>query len=271
MNPAATAASAAPNTVEFKPGIIIPVYNHAHAIGKVLDGLRTSGLPCWLIDDGSDPECRSVLESLATTHAEWVNLERLAVNQGKGRALAHGFACMQQSGMTHALQIDADGQHDPRDAQRFVDAARHSPTAVISGVPVYDASVPRGRLYGRYITHFWVAIHTFSRAIGDSMCGFRLYPLPVTNALIAEEGVAARMAFDTDIIVRLHWRGVPIVNIPTRVHYPLDGVSHFDMLRDNLRISRMHARLFFTMLWRRFGAGRRIVQPPEADQSTEKN
>lgn len=252
----------------FQPGVIIPVYNHAHAIGAVVAALEITGLPCWLIDDGSDTDCRQVLEELAARY-RWVHLEGLPLNRGKGEALARGFRSMQAAGLTHALQIDADGQHDPGDVPRFVEQARRAPQAVISGVPIYDASVPRGRLYGRYITHFWVAVHTFSRAIGDSMCGFRMYPLAATNAVIREEGVAARMAFDTDIIVRLYWRGTPVVNLPTRVHYPLDGVSHFDMWRDNLRISRMHTRLFFTMLWRRLGLGRRPA--PRADQSTDKN
>jgi len=258
-------------TSPYRAGIVIPVYNHAHAIARVVEGLQDTGLPLWLIDDGSEPDCAAELEALAAAQPERIHLERLPVNQGKGLALAHGFRVMQAAGCTHALQIDADGQHDPGDACRFIDASRKVPEAVVSGVPIYDASVPRGRLYGRYITHFWVAIHTASRAIGDSMCGFRLYPLALTNAVIAEEGVAARMAFDTDIIVRLHWRGVAIVNLPTRVHYPLDGVSHFDMLRDNLRISRMHTRLFFTMLWRRLGLGKRIRRPPPAAQSTGRN
>ncbi len=269
MSPCGTVESGGP--VTFQPGVVIPVYNHAHAIGRVIDGLKDAGLPVWLVDDGSDTECQQVLESLAAAHPDWIHLERLPLNQGKGQALAHGFRTMQTAGCTHALQIDADGQHDPGDAKRFVELARKNPQAVISGVPIYDASVPKGRLYGRYITHFWVAIHTFSRAIGDSMCGFRMYPLAATNAVIAEEGVAARMAFDTDIIVRLHWRGVPVVNLMTRVHYPWDGVSHFDMLRDNLRITRMHTRLFFTMLWRRLGPGRQIRLPTSPPQSTDRS
>ncbi len=257
-SPATTPAAAR----SYRAGIVIPVYNHAHAIARVVDGLQATDLPIWLIDDGSDPACAAVLDTLAANHPGRIHLERLPRNQGKGLALAHGFRVMQEAGCTHALQIDADGQHDPGDAPRFIAASRQAPDAVVSGVPIYDATVPRGRLYGRYITHFWVAIHTASRAIGDSMCGFRLYPLAATNRVIAEEGVAARMAFDTDIIVRLHWRGIAVVNLPTRVHYPWDGVSHFDMLRDNLRISRMHTRLFFTMLWRRLGPGRRIRRPP---------
>jgi hypothetical protein len=83
------------------------------------------------------------------------------------------------------------------------------------------------------------------------MCGFRVYPLRTVLALADSEPMGERMDFDTEVVVRLHWRGVPIIEIPTRVLYPQDGVSHFQLWRDNVLISRMHARLFFGML-RRF-------------------
>src|SRR5206468_913777 len=126
---------------------------------------------------------------------------------------------------------------------------------------VDDESVPRGRLYGRYATHVWVWINTLSLDIRDSMCGFRVYPLASLVELLDDARIGWRMDFDTDVIVRLHWRGVPVVNQPTRVTYPRDGISHFRMGRDNLRISWMHARLFAGMLlrapmllWRKVGA-----------------
>ena len=140
-------------------------------------------------------------------------------------------------------------------------AAVEAPAAVIAGCPVYDASVPRGRLYGRYATHIWVWINTLSFDIRDSMCGFRVYPLASLLPLLDSVNIGRRMDFDSDVIVRLHWRGVPVLNQPTRVTYPQDGVSHFDLWNDNVRIFAMHARLFFGMLcraplllWRKVGA-----------------
>ena len=109
--------------------------------------------------------------------------------------------------------------------------------------------MPKGRLYGRYLTHVWVWINTLSLAIKDSMCGFRVYPLVRTLAAIVPS-IGKRMDFDPEIAVRLVWAGTQVVNLPTRVTYPADGVSHFDVWRDNLRISAMHTRLFFGMLWR---------------------
>ena len=161
-----------------------------------------------------------------------------------------GFRNAAQRGATHVLQIDADGQHTCADIPRFIAAAQATPDAIINGTPVYDASVPKGRLYGRYLTHVLVWINTLSLQIHDAMCGFRVYPLAPVLSLINEETLGLRMDFDPEILVRLHWRGVQIQSVETHVRYPTDGVSHFDVWRDNVRISRMHARLFFGMLRR---------------------
>lgn len=234
----------------FAPMVVIPVYDHEHAIGAVVRGVLGSGLPCLLVDDGSHSGCARVLDALVAAHAPQVGLLRLPANQGKGGAMLAGFAEAARRGHSHVLQIDADGQHDPGDIPRFVALARQHPQAVICGIPVYDQSVPKARLYGRYATHIWVWINTLSLQIRDSMCGFRLYPLAPVTVLAGEETIGRRMDFDSEILVRLFWREVPVISLPTRVTYPSDGVSHFDVWRDNVRISRMHARLFFGMLWR---------------------
>lgn len=230
--------------------LVIPVYNHEHAIGLVLRNVASSGLHCVMVDDGSSPACARVLDQLAAQHADWLTLVRLPCNQGKGGAVLAGMKEAHSQGYTHALQIDADGQHTVADIPRFIAAAQDAPTALVTGYPLYDESVPKSRLYGRYITHVWVWINTLSRRITDSMCGFRIYPLEETLAIASRTSIGKHMDFDTEIIVRLDWQGVPIINLPTRVGYPQDGVSHFHMLADNLRISRMHARLFLGMLWR---------------------
>ncbi|HEY5781215.1 MAG TPA: glycosyltransferase family 2 protein [Lysobacter sp.] len=232
----------------FRPLVVIPVYDHEHAIGAMVDGVLAAGHPCLLIDDGSRESCAAELRRQAAR--EGVRLLRLEQNRGKGGAMLAGFREAARLGASHVLQIDADGQHDTADIPRFLQAAQAAPDTVINGAPVYDASVPKGRLYGRYLTHVWVWINTLSFAIRDSMCGFRVYPLEQVLKLIDEEFVGQRMDFDPEIVVRLHWRGVGIENLATPVRYPSDGVSHFDVWRDNVRISRMHTRLFFGMLRR---------------------
>ena len=228
--------------------VVIPVYDHEQAIASVVAGVRAAGLPCLLVDDGSHPACAQVLRALAEQTD--VDLLRLEHNQGKGGAMLAGFAEAARRGYSHVVQIDADGQHDTGDLPRFVALSQAQPQAVICGVPVYDESVPKARLYGRYLTHVWVWINTLSLHLRDSMCGFRVYPLPPVVRLAAEETIGRRMDFDSEILVRLFWRQLPVIHLPTRVTYPSDGVSHFDVWRDNLRISRMHARLFFGMVWR---------------------
>ncbi len=232
------------------PCLVVPFYNHEHAIGHTVAALKPYGLRCWLVDDGSHAAAQPVLDALAAAESGWLTLLRLSPNQGKGVAVMTGCAAAQAAGHTHAVQVDADGQHDVRDIPKLLALATAQPQALVTGVPIYDESVPRSRLYGRYVTHFWVWVHTLSFRIRDSMCGFRVYPLAESLAVWNAGGVGRRMDFDTDILVRLHWRGAAIVELPTRVTYPLDGVSHFDLLRDNLRISWMHTRLFFGMLRR---------------------
>jgi hypothetical protein len=150
-------------------------------------------------------------------------------------------------GMTHALQIDADGQHDPADVPRFLERARARPDAVICGRAIFDASIPKARFYGRYLTHACVWLETLSFDIKDSMCGFRLYPLEALRPLVERGVIPSRMDYDTAVLVRLYWRGVPVEQLPTRVVYPPGGLSHFRMLRDNLRLIRMHALLIAGM------------------------
>ena len=255
---AADEAEGRPMSASFRPVAVIPVYNHGDAVGAVAANVRAGGLHCILVDDGSSAACADVLDTLA--QAPDVTLVRLARNQGKGGAMIAGLRAAAAAGWSHALQIDADGQHDARDIPAFLARAAASPDAVICGVPVYDESVPLGRLVGRYATHIWVWINSLSLAIRDSMCGFRVYPLATVVQLFADVDLGRRMDFDPEVLVRLHWRGVEIVNVPTRVTYPQDGLSHFRLGLDNWLISKMHARLFFGMLarspmllWRKVG------------------
>lgn len=234
----------------FKPCVMIPVYNHEHAIAAVLQAVLVHDVDCLLVDDGSSDICARVLDSLATANPQRVSLFRHAVNQGKGAAVLTGFVQAAQAGYTHLLQIDADGQHCVADIPQFLSQAQARPDAVIAGYPVYDESVPVLRLYARYLTHVWVWINTLSLAIRDSMCGFRVYPVAPVVALMGRQAIGRRMNFDTDILVRLYWAGLTVVNVPTRVGYPADGVSHFRVWRDNALISLMHTKLFFGMLIR---------------------
>ncbi|NTX85770.1 glycosyltransferase [Citrobacter youngae] len=234
-------------SLTFSPCVLIPCYNHGAMMSGVLDRLQPFNLPCIVVDDGSD---KTTQDELARLAAEYGNLTliRLPVNAGKGAAVISGIQAAADAGFSHAVQVDADGQHAIEDIPRLLALAKEHPAALISGQPIYDDSVPRSRLYGRWVTHIWVWIETLSLQLKDSMCGFRVYPVAPTRQLAQRVTLGKRMDFDTEVMVRLYWQGNPSYFIPTRVIYPQDGLSHFDALKDNLRISLMHTRLFFGML-----------------------
>ena len=233
-----------------KTCMIIPVYNHQEAIVHVIEALKPFGLPCYLVNDGSSAQCSAVLRRIAGQEKDWITLHEREQNGGKGAAVMDGLRLAIANGFSHAIQIDADGQHRLADISRFLTASEQYPDKLILGKPRFDATVPKKRLYGRQFTNLWIWINTLSMAIADGMCGFRCYPLAAVDKLLKSVQLGRRMDFDVEIVVRLYWQDVDVVNIDTEVQYPLDGISHFQLLQDNLLISRKHAQLFFGLLWR---------------------
>ena len=211
--------------------------------------LKKYPFPIIIVDDGSQTSTKEVLKNIANDF-EQVQLIQHSENGGKGAAMQTALAAAIENNMTHALQIDADGQHDLHDLQAFILEAQQHPEALISGQPVYDDTISKGRFYGRYITHFWVAIETLSFKVIDSMCGYRVYPLAEYQKLISTAHLGKRMDFDIEVMVKLIWQGVEVRFVNTKVHYPEFGLSHFHAFKDNVLISKMHTRLFFGMLWR---------------------
>ncbi|MCL4156569.1 UNVERIFIED_CONTAM: hypothetical protein GTU68_012391 [Idotea baltica] len=152
------------------------------------------------------------------------------------------------AGYSHALQVDADGQHDITDIELFLTLSQKHPESIIAGNPIFDASIPRRRRLGRKITDFWVVIETLSFKFPDAMCGFRVYPLDKIAGVTDRYRIGARMDFDTEILVKSHWAGIPCHFVDTKVIYPENGASNFRMLEDNIRITKMHTRLSIGML-----------------------
>jgi glycosyltransferase involved in cell wall biosynthesis len=228
---------------------VIPSYRHFTALPALTERLLSQCDGILIVDDGNEEPARSAIAALHAPDKQ-IEVLRLEQNSGKGAAMLAGFRAAIARGFTHALQIDADGQHDTADLPKFIEAARAHPKALICGQAVYDASVPKARKIGRTITHFWVWVETLSFDIADSMCGYRLYPLGAVSKIIDRAHIGKRMDFDTEIAVRLHWRGLKIINVPTQVIYPPGNVSNFEMLKDNVRISLMHTRLAIQMPFR---------------------
>lgn len=232
----------------FRPLIIVPLFNHLAQFRGLAPALRDCGVPVLVSDDGSDDAAATKSFCLDAGFA----FLRHEKNCGKGAALKTAATYAVENGFSHALQIDADGQHDVADIPRFLEIARAAPDTLVNGVPVYDDSAPRSRVLGRNITNFWVALETRSRAIGDAMCGFRVYPLTPAMAGVFSRMHCAGMGADIEILVRAVWSGVPVKNVPTRVRYPENGVSHFRVFSDNAKLSALHARLFLgSLFWRK--------------------
>ncbi|RIY31648.1 glycosyl transferase [Psittacicella hinzii] len=227
--------------------IIIPHYNHFKTISSVVEQLSAYSLPILIVDDGSDTSKHDLLRSL---ESEKVQVHFCSANKGKGAAVKVGFTLAHAQGYSHAIQVDADGQHRLDDIPKFLEASANTPQALICGQPVYSDDAPKARLYGRKITNFWNMVNTWSLDLRDGMCGFRLYPLQPMVELINNQSIGDRMDFDTEILVRSHWQQIPLVWLPTPVTYQSNEVSHFRGFKDNWLISKMHARLFFGMLQR---------------------
>jgi glycosyltransferase involved in cell wall biosynthesis len=230
-----------------KHGFIIPVYNHGKTLVPLVKELGRFALPIIIVDDGSDAETKTFIAESAASEA-LVSLVTLSENLGKGRAVCAGIQKAFTMGLTHALQIDADGQHDVSRAGFFLEQSRRFPRAAICGFPEYDKSVPKVRHKGRVIANTWAKIVTLSPCIRDVLCGFRVYPVENVLRIMERHKLDTRMGFDIDILVRLYWQKTPLKFFPVTVTYPKDGISHFHLVRDNIRISFVFAKLFFGML-----------------------
>lgn len=228
----------------FRPCAVIPSYDNPHTVLGVVKNVRKHVADIFVIDDGSQIPVSQVLVPCPAG----VQIHRRATNGGKGAAVKDGLRLAVEQGYSHALQLDADGQHNSDDIPRFLAAAAAQPHAFVTGKPSFDAGAPTMRVWARQLSVFWVSIETLSRHIADPLCGFRVYPLANLPPLAK---LGDRMDFDPEIAVRLVWRGVPVVNIDTPVRYlsaQEGGVSHFRGVRDTLLISWLHTRLVLSLL-----------------------
>lgn len=230
--------------------IVIPHYDHVAQFRTLLPLLTTHGLPLFVVDDASPDDSFSQLQQLLNAHPNETTLIRHEANLGKGAAVITAFRAARSAGYTHALQIDADGQHDSSAISRFCEIARQHPDRIICGDPVFTEDVSRLRYYARYITLSFCWLETLSCEIRDAMCGFRLYPLDAVVCILDKSRLGMRMTFDPEVLVRACWNGVRLHFIPVAVNYPESGRSHFRYFRDNVEISWMHTRLIIGMLLR---------------------
>ncbi len=242
-----------------KPTLLIPIFDHGDTIAGVVAALAVHELPCLIVDDGSREPTRRVLAEIEARH-RFVSLLRRDRNGGRGAALKSGYRKAFARGFTHAIQLDADGQHDASDVPAFVRAIRQDPEALVLGAPRFDASAPRARLYGRQLSRAMVWLTTLSFAVEDPLCGFRGIPLAATCELLRGPSLGDHMEFDPELVIALVRSGVPVCNLPTRVVYAEGGLSHFDLWRDNARLTRVYGRALASLPFELPGALRRAAR-----------
>jgi hypothetical protein len=225
--------------------VLIPSYNSGAKVLDTVTAARQVWRPVWVIVDGStDGTDRQLLRMAATDPGLRVLV--LAPNQGKGAAVLAGLREAAAQGFTHALTMDADGQHPAAAIPEFMAMSRANPDAMILGVPVFDASAPPLRVRGRKVSNWWANLETLWSGIGDSLFGFRVYPVADLCAIMNATRWMRRFDFDVEAAVRLNWQGMPAINRPVPVRYfraEEGGVSHFNYVRDNALLTWMHLRL----------------------------
>ena len=151
------------------------------------------------------------------------------------------------------FQIDADGQHDAQTCDEFLLESQSNPEALICGFPEFDESIPKARLKAKEISNNYSRFVTLDKTgeMKDAMCGFRIYPVKPFYEICRRTWIDTHMGFDSEILVRMIWRGVPVIYKSVHVTYPIGNKSNFRVIRDNIHISLMFARLTVGM-WIRY-------------------
>lgn len=234
--------------------ILIPVYKHGKACVGVVESIsgycRENDTKILIVDDGNSEEDKAFLREIQTRFGDIVTVLVLEKNCGKGIAFKTGILKAKEMGITHVLQLDADGQHDVSRVPFFFERAKENESAIISGYPEYDESAPNHRKGAHSFANLWCKIVTWQNGIVDSLCGFRVYPVKSAASFYEKHKTDSRMGFDIEILIRLIWSGVPFEFHGVRVTYPVDGVSNFRAFRDNVRISWVFTKLCVGMILR---------------------
>jgi glycosyltransferase involved in cell wall biosynthesis len=227
--------------------VLIPSYNPGPKVFATVRDALDQWAPVWVVVDGSTDQSAQRLSAMAATEPG-LRVLVLPENRGKGAAILFGLREARTLGFTHALTMDSDGQHPVERIRGFMQASLAEPDAMVLGCPVFDASAPSLRVKGRQISNWWANLETLWAGIGDSLYGFRVYPVEALVAVMRRQPWMRRFDFDVEAAVRLSWRGLRPINLPAPVRYfrPEEGgVSHFHYWRDNALLTWMHFRLFW--------------------------
>lgn len=232
--------------------VLIPSYNPGPKVYDTVRAARQHWNPVWIVVDGSTDGSEVTLQAMAAQDPG-LRVIHLPRNKGKGAAVLHGLNLAAAEGYTHALTMDSDGQHPSDLIPAFMTESIRQPHAMVLGMPIFDTSAPNIRVQGRKISNWWANFVTLCGGIGDSLFGFRVYPISPLIKVMRLQPWMRHFDFDPEAAIRLSWRGVKVVNLPAPVRYfstDEGGVSHFRYLRDNVLLTWMYARLFFGFVLR---------------------
>ncbi|MEO5957517.1 MAG: glycosyltransferase family 2 protein, partial [Opitutaceae bacterium] len=233
--------------------VLIPSYNPGPLLAATISSALAQWNPVWVVDDGSTDGSTAVAHRLGQSDPRLRVIVR-PHNGGKGAAIATGVDAALAADFTHVLTLDADGQHPVDRIPEFMAASRAQPAALILGRPVFGPEVPLERLHGRKLSVGLARLEILGGGIDDPLFGFRVYPAAALHRALSATRRARGFDFDPEVVVRMYWAGVPTVNIPASCRYVAKsegGVSHFNYLRDNLKLVWLHTRLLTQLvLWR---------------------
>jgi len=232
--------------------VLIPAYNPGELLARTVRAARAQWAPVWVVVDGSTDESTAAVQAMAAQDPQ-LRVIVLPRNQGKGAAVLAGLEAAAQSGFTHALTMDADGQHPAELIPHFMATSASNSDAMVLGRPVFGPEAPALRVQGRRLSNAWADMETLGMGIGDSLYGFRVYPVRALIEVMRSTRFMRRFDFDPEAVVRLCWAGVRPINVDAPVRYlaPEEGgVSHFKYVRDNLLLTWMHSRLWWGFVFR---------------------
>lgn len=236
--------STPPSRYTCRPVVIVPTYQHGQTVAGVVSSVLAGGWTCIVVDDGSTDRTGEALADIHDRHRDApLVLLRHDHNRGKAAALHTGFEHARKINASHAITLDADGQHDPEQVSELWACAMTHPDHLVLGerpLTVEGGTPWRSRL-GRVITNLMIRLQSGVR-VSDSQTGFRVYPLAIIKDLPCTHG---RYAFETEILIRAGWAGIPLATVPIRSRYfpPAERCSHFRLFADSIHSLQMQATL----------------------------
>jgi glycosyltransferase involved in cell wall biosynthesis len=223
--------------------IIIPVYNNPKTIKKVVEDALFLNIFVIVIDDGSDIKVETLLKKDKN-----LTILRDDKNQGKGVAILTGTKEAKKRGFSYVISIDGDGQHYPQEVLKLLPLLKDE--NIVIGNRAFKENVPNTSKFGRQFSNFWIWTES-GEWLKDTQSGFRAYPISILDLELTQ----SRYDLEIEVLVKHLWSGKKIKEVAIEVYYPPKGarISHFDKVEDNIRLSKIHTRLFFLNILRGFG------------------